>query len=258
MNFKHLTERLMKTLFIFIALHFCLLTTQAHAFTFNETQSASTDGAGSTLVFPAFDLAAGSLVVGGVKWEKSAGTPTISTVTDTAGNTYVLLARKDNSGAPNGDPKVQQFYCLFSIANASNVITVTFSDANPTFKRGRIVEELTTGATFDVEASGEATSGMAPVTGAFSTVNAAEYVFAMLGGFTSETFSSPLIGGNAVTFRGASTAVDSTAFDYITASQISSGTAGATMSVSNRWTIVSAAFKEAVVGGRRRPPIIFQ
>lgn len=188
-----------------------------------------------TIASPAMNTAIGDLVVCGVKWE---GATTANSAADTAGNTYSALTAGNNSGS-NGEPHVRIFYTIATAGNASNVVTITFSSATPWRRLGC---RLFTGVTaYDSESTvGQATSGTAIATGSITT-SAASVIFAIVGGYTSNTYSSQTIGGVTSTFG---THVSDTRYHFrITTGSQSAITANVTQSASDRWTTIAASFK---------------
>lgn len=91
--------------------------------------SASNGSQGSTgsLATPATSLTTGNSIVIGVRWSEAAG-QTVSSVTDTAGNTYTALTKVDNAGAGFTD-HIQIWYCLNATGHANNIVTATLSAA---------------------------------------------------------------------------------------------------------------------------------
>jgi hypothetical protein len=77
-------------------------------------------GASTTIASAATSLTTGNLIVVQVRV-----VGTVSTVTDTAGNTYVL-AKSAPFSATSGT-KFEAWYCLNATGHASNVVTVTFT-----------------------------------------------------------------------------------------------------------------------------------
>lgn len=215
----------------------------AITFTYHSEANGTADAASSTIASTDLAVTAGDLIVCGVKWEST--TTAVSSAADNHSNVYVVGTAKANGGS-NGEPHGHIFYSLAAAnTSATTNVTATFTDASATFRRLRCVSyNVSTTVVLDVEANGAATTGSAPTTGAFSTVDTVEYVFALVAGFSSsEAYTLPLIGGNTATVRG-TTGADTVAFDYTTAAAISSGTANNTMLPgTHRWTIVSAAFK---------------
>jgi len=189
----------------------------------------------SSVAASAMNTAVGDLVICGVKWES--GSSAIIAA-DTAGNTYSARTAANNAGS-SGEPHVRIFYTFATAANASNVVTVTFSGSTTWSKI--ICHEFTGATSYDAESTaGEAASGTAVATGAITTT-AGAVVWSIVGGYTAQTFSSPLIGGGAST-QG-STVSDSVAHWRIFTGAQSSITANITQSASDRWTTTAAAFK---------------
>lgn len=211
------------------------------------TVTASGDTSATTIALPAINTSVGDLLIVGFKYEEFS---TTTSAADTAGNTYTGLAQVDNSGS-SGEPHVRIFYTFATAGNASNVITITFTAARPW--RRAIASKFTIGAgsVDGAGAGGQATTGTAVATGTFSTALANAVAWAIVGGYTSETFSSPLIGGGAST---QTTTVSDTVAHYRIFSSTQSGiTANITMSASNRWSTSVGAFGETGAAGTGFP-----
>ena len=206
--------------------------------------TAQGDGNSATIALPAINTAVGDLLIVGVKWESASNA---NSAADTAGNTYTGLAQVNNSGS-SGEPHVRIFYTFATAANASNVITVTFSSGTTPWRRA-IASQFTisSGQVDGAGAGGQATSGTALATSAFSTSLANAVVWAIDGGYTGLSFSSPLIGGVAATQT--ATVSDTVAHWKIFSSVQSSITANITASASDRWATSVGAFGEPAAGG---------
>lgn len=79
-------------------------------------------GSSTTQAAAAFNLAAGSLVIVGARSEGNGSG--ITSVSDTAGNTYTALTQQGS-----GSTKARLFYCLSASAHATNVVTVTYGNS---------------------------------------------------------------------------------------------------------------------------------
>lgn len=113
------------------------------------------DTSTSTLALPAINQAAGQLIIASITWES---TDTTVTVADTAGNTFTPLTKRKHTTT---DMWVQEFYCLNSLSNATNVTTFTWAAAAP-FKHGRVGTFSFAGtAAFGTEGTIELTGGTA-------------------------------------------------------------------------------------------------
>lgn len=105
-------------------------------FSFVNKGEFSSDGTGASFNMAAINLAAGDLCVVVVRWEEdsSASETVISSVTDTAGNTYTIGAAQW-TGSTTEDQKVATAYCLNCLGDATNFVTVTISNAR-SWRRG--------------------------------------------------------------------------------------------------------------------------
>jgi hypothetical protein len=151
-----------------------------------------TASGGSSTATPAFTTAAGDLIVVAVGWSADGGASTVTSVTDTAGNTYspVTASPQANLGA-----REQFWYCLAASANAANVITAHFSQSQ-TFTTIAAWDVPISGGTaaFDVQAGGNDgghNNITSFATGSFTTTGTDEIVFAaMVNDFGTVTYSA--------------------------------------------------------------------
>lgn len=121
-----------------------------------DVQAVGTDATGSTFAtYPtaAYNQAANKVMVVTVEWE---GDLLTCTVADTAGNTFSPATRiNDTVHTMN----IRQFYCLVSLAHATNVVTATFTSGAADYLTVR-VESFTPSGTpaFVGQGSGTGTS----------------------------------------------------------------------------------------------------
>ena len=150
------------------------------------TAGDSSSASATTLVTSSFASVAGRLIVGYVGWE--GGNTTISSVSDTAGNTYVV-----GTPAPHGtfpDQCIASFYCLSSLGNASNVITATLGAS----RNYRVIQAAeyssAAAATLDGSAYGESLSAATTTTSAIATTGSVGLLFAGAKSYNSTTFTA--------------------------------------------------------------------
>lgn len=134
------------------------------AFTRRTFTGAANGAASTTIAAGPYSQSAGDLICVLVKWE--GGNFTISSVTDTAGNTYVTTLQRARFAA--NDEQTQICYCLNATANASNTVTVTFS-GSATFREIN-VQPYQPGGTvsFVAEPTPTTGTGTAAATGSFT------------------------------------------------------------------------------------------
>ena len=197
-----------------------------------ETTDFSGAGA-SSIAAPAFNLAAGRLVLVALKWETSTGTVTVA---DTAGNTYVALTVKSDASVQS----VQIFYCLSSTANASNVVTATLP-AGATFRNIFVIPYTPSGAASFVAESNGAGNSTLPLTGSFTAANLGFAVVSNFGGLAS----SPNAGWTEQADQGPNNG--SSADDRIDTPG-GTITAGCTIASANPWVIAAASFADTPTG----------
>lgn len=213
------------------------------AITFSEVQTGTEDGSDSNLATAAQNLASGSLNIACVKWE---GATTLSSITDTAGNTYTLLTNQSHSG---GEPHARCGYVLSATANATNVVTFNFSGATA-WKRGAAYEFAYSGtAAFDVEVgSTEADTDTTPSSNTLTTTGTEEACVAFHADYTGQTFSNHTI--NAVADDGTAVDLSDTAAWYrILSATFTGGASSLGRVVQARWVQRLQCFRITAGGG---------
>lgn len=119
---------------------------------------------GSTRATSAFNLSAGVGVAVCIRWSEDG--VTISSVTDTAGNTYT---RVTGSAIGDGGRYVEWWVCDSSASgNASNVVTATFSASTASFKTV-LAFQLDGAVAVDTSASGIGIAANEVISGSFTT-----------------------------------------------------------------------------------------
>jgi len=233
----------MRTMLLAVAL---LLSSALHA-QVSHVQSISTDGdfSGEVFVDAVFgsNVTSGNLIVGCVAYLDDGVQGELDTITDTLGNTYVLLTPISNAPART---TIQPFYTV-SEATGANTVTATFTIEN---ERQQIAVHEVSGVDadpFDVEAGqtqdNPGTGTDAVTSGADTTTTNGQYIF----GCTSDTeFTTTKAAGTGFTAAGSQSALLA---EYLI--QGSAGSIAATFTVSGftRTNTVMATFKEAGGGG---------
>jgi hypothetical protein len=157
---------------------------------FQKNSSATANGA-TVLSAPAVNTVAGDLIVVQL-FHNDITIPAPPTVTDTAGNTYFALTSQTSSFH-----RVQLFYCIGALPNASNVIAgnATFNIANRSF--GITVWDATVSgaAAFDTQTGTFSNSTPTSITTpSFSTASSDDIVFVGVGltttGASNTTFTA--------------------------------------------------------------------
>ena len=193
----------------------------------------ATPSAPSASVSVAYTLAqtAGNLNVVAVGWNDA--TSTVSTISDTRGNTYTLAV-----GPTTGTGLRQSIYFAKNIAAGSNTVTVTFNQA-AAFVDVRVQEYsgLDTANPLDV-AAGAAGTGTLANSGAVTTTSASELIFGA--GMTSTHFTGA---GTGFTTRIITNPDADIAEDQVVSS---TGTYSATApATSSQWVMQVATFRAA-------------
>lgn len=163
-------------LFFLLASPVCI---QAQTSLVNQASGGDQSGAAhSTISTGAFNLSAGNLLVVTVRWFPTP--PTISSVTDLAGNTFTSIVTNTTCATPGA---VQMFYAKNTIANAADVVTANFSAATATYV-STIVRQFSgflTTTPLDTSAQSSeaacASTGTHAITGTFTTTSANEMIY---------------------------------------------------------------------------------
>lgn len=198
-------------------------------------------GSGASVATSAGSHTAGNALKVVVSWE---GSGTLTSVTDTAGNTYF---KKTERRQPAADA-VQIAYAFNIVGHATNVVTANFTGTID-FSSIRVLQYsgLTTTDPFDVEAGGNGTSGSA-TSGSVSTNQADELLInaaVNFGGGVTWSPTSPWVTEVTET--------SNCAVDERIVSATASYSAAQTASVSTDWAIAFAAFKAASAAGAQVP-----
>ena len=215
----------------------------------NTKEKASGGGGASTLTTPTFSATTGNLIVVGIR--TAASGESISSVSDTAGNTYTSIDSNTTQ-----DPHMRIYYAKNITGNASNAVTVTLS-VSATFFWIQALEYsgCDTTAPLDIHGNTTGTGTTDLTTSAFTTTNANEVVILWASQNNFATYSAhtdslsntwTLIAGNignADTGNGFGGSEE-----FIASSTLSSDTAHITSTVTNQYTIVWASFIAASSG----------
>jgi macrolide-specific efflux system membrane fusion protein len=194
-------------------------------------------GSGASVATSAGSHTATNTVIAVVSWE---GSGTLTSVTDTAGNTYTKKTERRQTAAD----AVQVAYAFNITGNAANVVTANFSGTID-FSSIRALQYsgLTTTDPFDVEAGGNGSS-TAATSGSVSTNQADELLInaaVNFGGGVTWSPTSPWVTEVTET--------SNCATDERIVSATASYSAAQTPSSTTDWAIAFAAFKAAVAAG---------
>ncbi|MGH7193083.1 MAG: hypothetical protein ACREJM_06050 [Candidatus Saccharimonadales bacterium] len=151
----------------------------------------STGHSGTSVATPAFATAAGDLVVVAVGFSNDGGSSTVTSVTDTAGNSYTACTVSPK--AHLGD-RIQFFYSIGATANASNIITANFSQSQTFCSIAAWDVPLSGAASFDAHSQGSDPGNNTTTsfsTATFNTAGTDEILFAaMVNGFATAVISA--------------------------------------------------------------------
>lgn len=213
------------------------------AVSFGEVQTGADDAGGTTIPLAAQNLATGSLNVACFKWE----TPSIAitSITDTAGNTYTLRPEQTHTG---NEPHIRCGYVLNATGNASNVVQANL-DGTGFYRRGAVYEFTYTGtAAFDVDVgSTEDTADTTPSSNTLTTTGTEEVCVAAHSDFTGQTFSNHTINSSAA--DGNSNLSDATYWYKIFSATFTSGASSLTRTATGNWLQRLTCFKITGGGG---------
>jgi hypothetical protein len=206
------------------------------------------DGPTNTIAAAAKATTTGNLLTAVIKWE--IGSPTLSSLADTAGNTWIEVIEILH---PSGDLHGALAYAANITGNAANVVTATFSNGNAEYRR-ILVEEWAGLAISSVEDGNEqtATGAASPFDTAAITTTAAGLV--LIGVAAYGTLSS-VAGAGSPTFSLAAAIAD-TACGYLLSSTAQSVTPSMTASGGGgRDIAIAQAFKNVAVAASPLGPV---
>lgn len=196
------------------------------------------DAAASSIAASAKSTTTGNLLVVFIKWE-GVVTPNVTSVTDTAGNTYTEIVEVANA---SGEPYCSLYYAENITGNASNVTTANFGSASTTWRK-IIVEEfsgIATTSSLDGTYQSSTGTGTAYST-ANITTNTTGLVVLGVAGYTSLTTWDGTPG--VPDFTVGATVSDS-AFLYLISGSAQTVTPAASASPADRWNTIAQAFKD--------------
>ncbi len=202
-----------------------------------ETFTLSTESSGTggtTQATSAFNLGSGRLVVVTISWAAADVQPSI---TDTAGNTYTALTRGRDT--TNGQ-YTQIFYVLSSTANASNVVTATWSGGGATY-RSLLVSPYTYSGTASFVAEPTPVVGGSSTTPATGSFTAGDLGIGCIGEFTGTTATA----GSGWTEQADASAAGFHSFDRID-SPGGTITASCTLNTAAFWVANGASFADTI------------
>lgn len=194
------------------------------------------DGGGGSIATSAKATTSGNCLSAEVKWEETSAT--LTSVTDTAGNTYVIVSQGVHG---NGSLRTAIAYAKNITGNASNVVTANFSDANPTWRRIIVKEwsELDTNDPLD-DSDSSSGSGTSYSTPSLTTTKSGVVV----GGVGAFTSLSGITAAGTPTFTHSGTVADTFSVHLISDSA-QTVTPGASSSTSSEWIMRAIALKDA-------------
>lgn len=212
----------------------------AIAYVNSPTSFADDGNAYTSQVTGSFNVSAGNLVVVGVWWVD--GGVAVTSITDTAGNTYSATAAKtQNAGTGRSS---QLWYAKNTTANAANIITVNLGSARRLAIVAAQYSGLDTTAPIDAAVGGQDDAGASStLTSASFTTTQADELIVQFGNGSGTTVTV----GSGYTSR--ATSGQRTLGDKIVSAIQTGVTSSMTMGGADYWSINAASFKMAGGGG---------
>lgn len=209
--------------------------------------TGASDGDTSALSATAKSTTTGNALIVFVKWENAASEQ-VTSVTDTAGNTYTQITEFTHS---SGTEPAGALFAAYNITgNASNVTTVNFSAAPAILYSRVMVEEFSGLATSSVEDGTVQTNSGTGTSYSTSNITTSQAGLVVLGvgGFTTLSSWSGTPGTPDFT-------VGATGSDcgllYLISGSAQTVTPAASATGSDKWVAIAQAFKDAGGGGGR-------
>lgn len=201
------------------------------------------DTSGNSIASAAKSTTTGNFLAVYIKWEVAA-TPIVTSVTDTAGNTFVEVVEASHA---SGDPRGALYYAENITGNASNVVTANFGSGSPEYRR-IIVEEfsgIATSSSTDGSVQTNNGTGTAYSTADITTSQSGLVVLGV-SGYTSLSSWSGTPG--TPDFSVGATASDAGLL-YLISGSAQTVTPAADAAGSDRWVAIAQAFNGAGSGG---------
>lgn len=207
--------------------------------------TGTNDGHVSSLAAAAKSTTTGNALFVFIKWENQAA-PIVTSVTDTAGNTYVEAS--EFSHPTGSEPSGSLYYALDITGNASNVVTVNFSGTTNLYNR-ILVEEFSGVATSSATDGSVQTNSGTGTSYSTSNISTSQSGLVVLGvaGYTSLSSWSGTPG--TPDFSVGATRSDCGLL-YLISGSSQTVTPAASATGSDRWVAIAQAFKDAAPAGR--------
>jgi hypothetical protein len=204
--------------------------------------TGTSDAASASVAAGALSTTTGNAITVLFKWEVVG--VTLSSVTDTAGNSYTIDQQLAHS--TGGEPHGAIAYCLNATGNAANVVTGNFSNATATFRR-IFVEEWSGLGTAGIDGTSTNNSGAGlPYTTGNIVTTTSGLVVSVVADFSALT--SPSATGTP-TFTLGNTLTDCFVIYLISGSAQTVSPAASVVSGNTQWVMLATAFKNGAVGG---------
>jgi hypothetical protein len=213
--------------------------------TYVDDVEFSNNSGSTTIALPAQNVAAGNLLVLGLRWEGGGvSDATTASISDTAGNSWQLIGYQSTGGGSETE-RIALFYCLSAIAEASNVVTATLS-ASRSFRQA-ICAQYSYDGTIELgdTGSGLSTTNTTSVTSSPALDAAAEdLVVGWMGQFSSANIFAPAAGYTARDSLGLAAFIE-----QVAASPDTFSPGGTFSSGSDTYVLLTAVFQAVEVGG---------
>lgn len=208
------------------------------------TESQDSPASSTVVTSGTKNTTTGNTLIMLVKWERSDTTSTLNSVTDTAGNTYIIRSQVQFSTI--SDPGTALVYAENITGNAANAITLNFSNT-PSYVRV-VLEEwsgLAASSSLDGAAVTNTGNGTSFSTGDITTTTSGLVVM-IVGGFIGLSSWDGTPATPDFTVGGT---ISDVGFLYLISGSAQTVSPAASATGSSNWIAIAQAFKDAGGGG---------
>lgn len=207
-------------------------------------------GEDTSIASAGFANTAGNAIVVGIRFWDNDGGKSVSSVTDSSGNTYARIGTPLTQGSGT---EMDVWMALDIASSGSNVVTATFSHgvAYRAVMAHQYSGFATSGTLFDAEINVTGTGGTLTTAASLTTAAANELIFAVFSLDSSGvTWTAGSVGGNSFTKRQETSNTSCGCQEYVASATFSSATASVTCSDSSTAKAMHVVtIKESVGGG---------
>ena len=215
----------------------------APAFSAEIQRNIETASTATTVLTVASTIAAGQRIIIPVSWDSA--TQTVTSVTDSAGNTYGLIAGPIAIGGSNSQTAIYSANASTGLTGGVGTITITWGTPAFTFRAWAVFTILNTNTSnasvVDITKTATGTATTA-VTASATTLTATTLCFAVIDAGAAVTISASnwTVSGAAQGWDGAASTLF---YAYKATSSTGAQDPGGTLSAATNWACVWAAFK---------------